>query len=188
MTGHPEGLSQTRELLALADLVPPAAVLDLGAGAGGSVALLRELGFDAHAVDLVAADGVQIADLCALPFPDASFDACLAECSFSVCGDGRAAFREARRVLRPGGLLLLSDVYFDLEGAPPLSLGRPATLPGWIDEAAQNGFTVLETADKTAAWKQYFLDCVWRGTADALPAELRCQVGAGYFLMIGKKT
>ena len=45
----------------------------------------------------------------ALPFPDASFDTVVS--TFSLCAvlDDRRALAEMRRVLRPGGLLLLAD-------------------------------------------------------------------------------
>jgi len=48
-------------------------------------------------------------DAQALAFPDASFDTVV--CTFSLCGipDDRQAIAEMRRVLRPGGLLLLAD-------------------------------------------------------------------------------
>jgi len=48
-------------------------------------------------------------DAHALAFPDASFDTVV--CTFSLCGipDQRQAIAEMRRVLRPGGQLLLAD-------------------------------------------------------------------------------
>ena len=48
-------------------------------------------------------------DAQALPFPDASFDTVV--CTLSLCGipDDRQAVAEMRRVLRPGGRLLLLD-------------------------------------------------------------------------------
>src|SRR6266508_514355 len=60
----------------------------------------RKLG---RAVDL------QEGDAHALAFPDASFDTVV--CTFSLCGipDQRQAIAEMRRVLRPGGQLLLAD-------------------------------------------------------------------------------
>jgi ubiquinone/menaquinone biosynthesis C-methylase UbiE len=60
----------------------------------------RKLG---HTVDLREGDAH------ALAFPDNSFDT--AVCTFSLCSipDDRQAVAEMRRVLRPGGLLLLAD-------------------------------------------------------------------------------
>ena len=59
-----------------------------------------ELGLDAD---------LQEADAQDLPFPDRSFDTVV--CTLSLCGipDNRAAIAEMRRVLRPGGRLLLLD-------------------------------------------------------------------------------
>ena len=44
-------------------------------------------------------------------FSAGSFDAVLSECSFYVSGDVHGALREAYRLLKSGGLLLLSDVF-----------------------------------------------------------------------------
>jgi ubiquinone/menaquinone biosynthesis C-methylase UbiE len=56
-----------------------------------------------HPVDLREADAH------ALPFPDASFDTVV--CTFSLCAipDDSRAVSEMKRVLRPGGRLLLAD-------------------------------------------------------------------------------
>lgn len=156
MKGHPGGAEHTRRLLALAALPRGASILDLGAGAGESVRLLRELGFEACGLDLEPRSPlVEEGDLLRAPFPDGSFDAVLSECSFYVSGDVPGALREARRLLRPGGRLLLSDVEFT-----PL---RP------LAEAA--GFTVLREEDLTPLWREYYLEALWREEAPccALP-------------------
>ena len=96
----------------------PRRILDVGAGAGGFLPGLAELGEEVAAVDLdpaaasrchrrgpgagLAADGQR------LPFRDGSFDLV---CLFDVLehlDDDRAALGEAARVLRPGGLCFLS--------------------------------------------------------------------------------
>jgi len=94
-------------------------ILDAGCGTG---AILKQLGNPGRnvGVDLAAEaisfcrrralDNVQQGDICALPFADASFDAVI--CSSVLChtwvNDVGATIREMRRVLRPGGLLLLN--------------------------------------------------------------------------------
>ena len=113
MKSHPGAEAHTRHMLALAGLPKGARVLDMGAGAGEALAILREYGFDARGIDLTprSAD-VERADFLHAPFPDASFDAVLSQCAFFVSGDPRGALREACRLLRPNGTLLLSDVFF----------------------------------------------------------------------------
>jgi len=51
----------------------------------------------------------------ALPYPDGFCDLLLSECSFSLIDDEERAAEEIGRVLKPGGLLLLTDLYTGLE-------------------------------------------------------------------------
>ena len=63
----------------------------------------------ARAAELGRDADLREADAEALPFPDASFDTVV--CTLAMCAvpDERAAIGEMRRVLRPGGRLLLLD-------------------------------------------------------------------------------
>ena len=117
----------TQEICALADLADGHLVLDVGCGFGGTIAFLNER-FDAMQLLGVNIDPRQLdrakrlvlplkhntiafqeGDACALPFPDASFDRVLAvECIFHF-PSRETFFQEACRVLKPGGLLTLSD-------------------------------------------------------------------------------
>lgn len=113
-------------------------VLDVGCGFGGTIASLNEGYRD---LDLVGvnidprqlqraeeliepANGNRIrwveADACQLPFPAASFDVLFAvECIFHF--PSRATFfAEAARILRPGGILALSDFVPTEAGLPLL--------------------------------------------------------------------
>ena len=169
MNGHPGGAEQTRHMMELADLPAGARVLDLGAGAGDAVALLNGLGYHAEGIDLrPRSDRVREGDFLAAPYPDGSFDAVLSQCAFFVSGDTAKALREACRLLKPGGRLLFSDVEFS-----PL---RPAA------EAA--GFRILVDEDLSAAWKEYYIDALWRGeTCDCELPRGKC----GYRLLIAEK-
>ena len=169
MNGHPGGAEHTRHMLELAGLPARARVLDMGAGAGDAMALLNSLGYRAEGIDLrPRADRVREGDFLSAPYPDESFDAVLSQCAFFVSGDTDGALGEARRLLKPGGKLLLSDVEF-----APL---RPA--------AERAGFRILLDEDLSAAWKEYYIEALWRGkTCDCELPRGKC----GYRLLIAEK-
>jgi ubiquinone/menaquinone biosynthesis C-methylase UbiE len=102
----------------------PSRVLETAAGTGiVTHALARRL---PHATEIVATDlnqpmldfaaaqpgGEQVAwrqaDAQNLPFPDASFDAVICQFGVMFFPDKAAAYREARRVLKPGGRFLFN--------------------------------------------------------------------------------
>jgi ubiquinone/menaquinone biosynthesis C-methylase UbiE len=128
-------------------------VLDCGCGAGEYVRALLERGADAWGVELDAsklasatardealAARLSQGDLEALAFPDQSFDLALANEALEHVPDDRAALAEMRRVLRPGGRLLVlspTRLYpFETHGVFWRGTGRrvPHTLPfvPWI--------------------------------------------------------
>ncbi len=169
MNGHPGGLEHTRHMLELAALPVGASVLDLGAGAGETLTMLRDLGCAAEGIDLAPRSGaVKQGDFLRTPYPDSSFDALLSQCAFFVSGDQAGALREAWRLLKSGGTLLLSDVF----------LAEPQPL------LEQAGFTLLHAENMTAAWREHYLEALWRGE------DCGCTLPRGkssYWLLIGRK-
>lgn len=73
----------------------------------------RSAAMIAHATSRADREGwhvdLRVADAASLSFADATFDSVL--CTYALCGvdDVAAVLREARRVMRPGGRLLLAD-------------------------------------------------------------------------------
>lgn len=148
MKGHPGGQENTRQMLALSGLRPGASILDMGAGAGETVALLQSLGYAARGIDLAPRSKlVEQADMHGTGFPGGSFDGVLSQCAFYISGDVDKALAESHRLLKPGGNLLLADVFFQEPG--PL--------------LARAGFHILHAVDMTAQWRAYYLEALWRG-------------------------
>ena len=165
MTRHP---GDTRHMLALAELPSGAKVLDLGAGDGDGVRLLCSLGYDASGIDRHAAPDVEAGDLLETPFASGSFDAVMSECAFFLSGDLPGALSESARLLKPGGTLLLADVFFE----PPEPLLEAA------------GLRLIRKEDWTKAWREYYLRSIWEGTTDPCPAP---KGKSTYWMLIARK-
>lgn len=167
-------------------------VLDLGAGDGSSLAYLKQQGYEARGIDREPKnEAVERQDMTKLSFPDRSFELCLAECSLSVCGDGKRALLEAWRVLKPGGVFLVSDVFFRKPEAPSLSMGEPLTFHCWERAFEGAGFCICNMEDETALWREFFLESLWNGNADeaCLPFFKKAgRAGCGYFLACLRKN
>lgn len=128
---HPGGLTLTHRLGTLMGLGPASVVLDVACGRGASaLALARAFGCQVIGVDLSASNieaaraaaaavsldhlvTFRVGDGEALQIETAAVDAVTCECAFCTFPDKLTAAREFARVLRPGGVLGLTDLTRD---------------------------------------------------------------------------
>ena len=148
MLGHPGGEKHSRYLIELAFLDPGSKWLDMGAGDGSAVRLLRSLGYGAEGIDLdPRGKDVVRGNYLHSPWQDDFFDGILSQCSFYVSGDVSGALTEAARLLRKGGKLVFSDV--------------TENVVGLLNDCRQAGFAVRHLEDLTEDWKEYYLEALW---------------------------
>jgi SAM-dependent methyltransferase len=145
-------------------------VLDVGCGAGSVLDVLKELGWTTHGVDVganvveaigrrghIARQGVAEA----IDFPDASFDVVMLSHVLEHTFSPRKALAEARRVLRPGGQLLVAVPNFgslqarvfrrfwaSLDVPRHLYQFTPRTLRRYLEES---GFHSVRVRSRTGA-------------------------------------
>ena len=156
MLGHPGGEKHSRYLIELSFLEQGAKWLDMGAGDGETVRLLRTLGYSAEGIDLEPrGKDVFRGDYLKSPWQDGFFDGIISQCSFYVSGNVPDALKEAARLLRKGGKLVFSDVTENV-----------VTL---LNQCRQAGFAVRHIEDLTDQWKEYYLEALWKEDNVCLP-------------------
>ncbi len=185
----------------------PGALLDAGCGLGGRLGMLSaempgtrlcgvELDVENAGIAGAVCPEAEIVagDICALPYTDGEFDAVLCECVLSLTNDPPAALAEIRRVLSPGGILLLGDLCTQ-GSTPPEKIGRGKGLLfsfGWMDSALiRAGFRILELRDcqeeLLGMAARMILDGSFGGCTDKETAMILKRHRAGYGLWTVKK-
>jgi SAM-dependent methyltransferase len=183
--------------VAYAELKPGDRVLDLGAGAGIDVFLAaskigasgKAVGIDLtpemveRATKLAREVNIRniefhLGDMERLPFPDRSFDAVISNCVINLAESRQAVLKEAFRVLKPGGRLVISDIVRDggdiiasQESSGGSCYSRAITISEYRQRIAEAGFTEIKTLTRAEG-------CCGCGTPESSSGFLAATLGA----------
>lgn len=200
LSDRPGGFVLTDRAAELGGFKQGMKILDLGCGAGYTVDYLKEkYGIDATGLDKNAwhneKAGILIALADDIPLQDGSLDAILMECSFSLMDEPGKVLSECHRTLKPGGKLIISDMY--ARGEPAVltgSLGRLENKEHLLARIKKSHFSIEVFEDHTlllqSMWGQMIFDQgaeKFYCSLGASPAELK-RIKCGYYLMMAVKN
>ncbi|MFT5433267.1 MAG: arsenite methyltransferase, partial [Myxococcota bacterium] len=194
---HPGGVRLTHQLAESLDLADGASLLDVACGTGASLkAIGAKQTIGAFGIDLSPPEessdiDFRAGDVHEIPFEDERFDALLCECALSTFGDQPLALSEMFRVLKPGGVVGISDVLRDGPLDENLSewvhygacLGHARTLDGYADLVRSAGFEVAQVVDCEWAAKD-LLQTIKKRLVGAAMAEAAGQLPQGVTINI----
>jgi arsenite methyltransferase len=219
---RPGGVELTTRAVVLSKLPRGVRVLDVGCGTGVTTRLLRtEFEMDAFGIDasrlLVArakakesTPAVLMGDARLLPFSDEAFDGLFLECTLSLVQEYAQVIRECRRVLRPLGRLIVTDLYArntsgieDLRRLPFHScLSGALDSDRFVDECYRTGFGLVCFEDHSRLLRDFAARMIWTygslerfwteaGGSGVDPGQIQYAIRKakpGYFLFVGTKS
>ena len=217
---RPGGLELTERAMSFCRFTPEARVLDVGCGLGTTVDYLvkkhhlKAFGLDQSAPLLREGKekgpklGLIRGEAEKLPLPSQCLAGLLCECVLSLVDSPTRMLRECRRVLEPGGYLILGDIYAR-NPTNALGLGHLHThccIKGamgrdQVEKSVQSsGFSILIWEDHSIFLKRLAAQLVFEyGSMAAFwattypgndPAEIRPtvrQARPGYYLMVARR-
>ena len=205
-TIRPGGFVITDRAIQFCGFMRQARIADIGCGLGATVRHLSEqyglsaVGLDKDSTLLKEAgyrtgwnERLCCGDALRLPFDNCSFDGLIYECSFSTMEPPGVALSECRRVLKPGGYWICSDLYARREAFSPSQpgmTGRFDTQQMIVERAEKNGFSVCVFEDYSPELHKMFGQMILDGRVDSFEQvlgvnrELLRTISCGYYLMI----
>lgn len=201
---RPGGLKITERALEFCRFPPRSRLADIGCGQGDTVRHLRTncemdvVGIDRDEAlirEVLSGEELPLlwGDALCLPFEEGTLDGLLFECSFSKVDSAAKALEEARRVLRPGGYLIISGFYSLSEEISGTVIGRVERKETLISLMEGHGFDprLFEdfSGDLRDFWAQLVFDHGLEFACTLFGAEERCvrDIGCGYGLFIGQR-
>jgi arsenite methyltransferase len=213
-TIRPGGLSLTDRAIQFCGLPTGATMIDIGCGPCGTMEHLankhgmRIIGIDPSrsflSAAMEAAPGLPVTQGIAesLPFRQSAYDGIICECVLSLVKDPHQAVAEFARVLKPGGRLIISDMYVTLLGSVPYTAVQSCLAGPMLRHEMEalletHGFSPLLFEDHTELLKELVVQLILSyGSLQAFGTTAHCgKTGEGpglvprigYCLLIAKK-
>lgn len=201
---RPGGLELTRYALEQIRPEPGSTLLDIGCGDGTAAQCARqEFGLrvtgidpDEQAVSRARALGInaRVGNAGGLDLPAQSCDLILMECVLSLVGEKERALERICPALRPGGHLILSDLYCKDAPAGDATLDLPALLTLLKELGLERVLCEDRTRDLRSFLAQAIMSCgsvaAWFEAEGGWKPSALCHYGKGmgYFLLIVRKS
>jgi ubiquinone/menaquinone biosynthesis C-methylase UbiE len=186
-------------MLEAGKIYPGSRLLDVGCGDGTTVESLLKLEYDATGIDVEIAEDVhgnlpvKPGSAYAIPCEDSELDGILCECVFSLLDHPGVALAEFKRVLRPRGALMLSDLYSRAYGGSGSGMLKNIYTRKEIYRIfREGGFSIEYFEDHSEALKDMFAQLIFDMGGKTFLEDINMdfeylkKLKCGYFLLAAR--